>query len=180
MRIIGLDCATDDARIGVALGEYSDGKVDALDVDICSAERSAVSIVAGWLAGASHALLAIDAPLGWPAPLARALISHKAGDAISTHPHHLFRRETDRFVQREIRKTPLDVGADRIARTARAALGILGDLRGKTGTEIPLAWNPASVAGVEAIEVYRRARDIPLEFQRTPGGGCGLVVIWLK
>lgn len=35
---------------------------------------------------------------------------------------------------------------------------------------------------VEAIEVYRRGRDVPLEFQRsvTSGGSCGLVVIWLK
>lgn len=35
---------------------------------------------------------------------------------------------------------------------------------------------------VEAIEVYRRGRDVPLEFQRSvsAGGSCGLVVIWLK
>ncbi len=33
---------------------------------------------------------------------------------------------------------------------------------------------------VEAIEVYRRGRDIPIEFQRMTPGTCGLVVIWLR
>lgn len=42
------------------------------------------------------------------------------------------------------------------------------------------AVNDFEPGDVEAIEVYRRSRDIPLELQRASGGGCGLVVIWLK
>jgi predicted RNase H-like nuclease len=66
MRVIGLDCASDDSRIGVALGEYQAGIDRVSRVEICSRERTAVTIVAKWLAGATEALVAIDAPLGWP------------------------------------------------------------------------------------------------------------------
>jgi hypothetical protein len=54
-------------------------------------------------------------------------------------------------------KTCLDVGADRIARTAYAALTILGNLRVELGLPIPLAWAPADVSRVAAIEVYPTA-----------------------
>jgi hypothetical protein len=61
---------------------------------------------------------AIDAPLGWPKPLAETLIDHRAGMPIETPANAMFRRTTDLFIQRKLKKTPLDVGADRIARTA--------------------------------------------------------------
>jgi hypothetical protein len=69
----------------------------------------------------------------------------------------MFRRATDRFIKKELGKTPLDVGADRIARTAHAALRLLGDLRERLSAPIPLAWTPACIAGVAAIEVYPAA-----------------------
>lgn len=157
MRVIGLDCATNGSRIGVAVGEYQAGNLGVSYVDVCSRYRPAVSVIAECIAGASDALLAIDAPLGWPASLARALGGHKAGDALTPKPNDMFRRETDRFVQKQIGKTPLDVGADRIARTAHAALSILGELRKITGLSVPLAWSPDAVTGVAAIEVYPAA-----------------------
>lgn len=157
MKVIGLDCATDDSRIGVALGEYKEGNVRVSDVEVCAGERSAVFIMAEWLTGATEALLAIDAPFGWPASLARALVCHKAGDALTAMPNDMFRRETDCFIQLQVRKTPLDVGADRIARTAHAALSILGELRKVTGAAVPLAWNHDSLPGLAAIEVYPAA-----------------------
>ena len=68
----------------------------------------------------------------------------------------MFRRTTDVFIQLKLKKTPLDVGADRIARTAYAALAILGTLRSELGTPIPLAWTPPDVANIAVIEVYIR------------------------
>jgi hypothetical protein len=50
-----------------------------------------------------------------------------------------------------------DVGADRIARTAHAALRLLGDLRAQLSAEIPLAWKPELSEPVSAIEVYPAA-----------------------
>jgi hypothetical protein len=57
-------------------------------------------------------LIAIDAPLGWPKPLAETLMNHRAGVAIETPANAMFRRATDVFIQQKLRKTPLDVGAD--------------------------------------------------------------------
>ena len=68
----------------------------------------------------------------------------------------MFRRETDRFVHSELQKMPLEVGADRIARTAHSAVRLLGDVRQKIGAAIPLAWTP-EYSGVAAIEVYPAA-----------------------
>ena len=99
----------------------------------------------------------MDAPLGWPTLLSRSLVKHRAGEKIATAPNDMFRRETDRFIKEKLGKTPLDVGADRIARTAHAALRLLGDLRGHLRTPIPLAWAPAPIFGVTAIEVYPAA-----------------------
>ena len=71
MRVIGLDCATDESNIGVALGAYEPGSFLVSEVAICSPARSAASVVSAWLDGVQDALLAIDAPLGWPATLGR-------------------------------------------------------------------------------------------------------------
>ena len=101
-------------------------------------------------------ILAIDSPLGWPAPLAPALTRHLAGNRIDTSADDLFQRGTDRFVRAELSKRPFDVGADRIARTAHAALRLLGELRDRLGVDIPLLWE-TTFAGVAAIEVYPAA-----------------------
>jgi len=157
MRVIGIDCATEDSKVGIALGEYQAGRLVVTRAEAGSRERSPVATVARWLEGATDALLAIDAPLGWPAPLARVLHHHNAGAPLAAAPNDMFRRETDRFIQREIGKTPLDVGADRIARTAHRALGILEELRQLTGASIPLAWASDDASGIAAIEVYPAA-----------------------
>jgi hypothetical protein len=57
-------------------------------------------------------LIAIDAPLGWPKPLAETLIKHRAGMPIETPANAMFRRNTDLFIQTRLGKRPLDVGAD--------------------------------------------------------------------
>jgi len=155
--IVGIDCATIDAKIGVAWGTWSGGKVEVLEVALCGPERSAASFVTAWLRDSGiPGLVAIDAPLGWPQPLARTLSAHRAGELIRTSPNDMFRRETDRFIQRTLGKTPLDVGADRIARTAHAALRLLGEVRTELGIAIPLAWSTPPI-GVAAIEVYPAA-----------------------
>ena len=56
-----------------------------------------------------------------------------------------------------MKKKPLDVGADLIARTAHAALRLLGVLRTQLGAAIPLAWDPADVTEHAVIEVYPAA-----------------------
>jgi hypothetical protein len=85
------------------------------------------------------ALVGLDAPLGWPAAMGRVLSGHRAGEAVGLPANDLFRRHTDRVVREHIGKQPLDVGADRIARTAVAALDLLAELRRLTGRALPVA-----------------------------------------
>jgi len=89
--------------------------------------------------------------------MGQSLITHKAGELILQKPNQLFRRETDRFIKKIINKQPLDVGADRIARTAHAALKLIDDLRERTGEVIPLAWDSNLDANISVIEVYPAA-----------------------
>ena len=69
----------------------------------------------------------------------------------------MFRRMTDRAIHKNVGKTPLDVGADRIARTAHAALRFLGELRKALSCPVPLAWSANTLEGIAAIEVYPAA-----------------------
>jgi hypothetical protein len=160
--IIGIDCATDAARVGRCVAVERAGQCHVNFVDAGSNQEDVADKVASWLASATKALLALDAPLGWPCPMGEALASHQAGQAIMVRgkavgAHALFRRETDRFVKKQLEQQPLDVGADRIARTAHWALTLLTHLRKKSGLPIPLAWNPNYPERVAAIEVYPAA-----------------------
>lgn len=155
-RIIGVDCSTDDRKTGIALAVGDSDGLRLLDVTV-GKDRPTPFILSEWLTGSEDAaLLAIDAPLGWPRPLSTSLESHSAGSEIDTPPDAMFRRATDLFIKDHIKK-PLDVGADRIARTAHAALRLLGRLRGDLGVAIPLAWSPADVTDHAVIEVYPAA-----------------------
>jgi len=122
-----------------------------------SRAASPATIVAGWIELTPTALLAIDAPLGWPKQLGLSLVAHEAGGALTPTADQLFHRETDDAIERELKKRPLEVGANLIARTAHAALSFLEELRRLTGLAVPLTWDREERAGVSAIEVYPAA-----------------------
>jgi predicted RNase H-like nuclease len=165
--LVGVDCATVDSKIGLALAEYNGSDVTLKAATLCGRERSAAKTVVEWLVhGRAPALIAIDAPLGWPTALARSLAHHRAGEKIDTKPNEMFRRATDRFIAKELSKTPLDVGADRIARTAHAALNLLSEIREHLGLSVPLAWS-AECFGTSAIEVYPAATLVAHGFRST-------------
>ena len=155
-RIIGVDVATKDEKKGLVLATR---KRNGLRLDrTWDRQDSFLDVLAQWIVEAREAtLIAVDAPLGWPAPLGQALKSHDAGQAIGTSADDMFRRRTDVFVKRAIGQNPLEVGADRIARTAHAALACLGELGKELGTQLPLAWTPAVDKGPAVIEVYPAA-----------------------
>ncbi|MTI68592.1 MAG: DUF429 domain-containing protein [Firmicutes bacterium] len=157
IRVIGIDCATDPKKTGIAIGNYHDNNMEVLETRIPANVEIMYQYIEKWIKGQESILIAIDAPLGWPNDLGASLANHLAGENLSTIPNNLFRRETDRFVKSTIGKQPLDVGADRIARTAHAALRILNELRERTGKKISLAWNNESFKGIKAVEVYPAA-----------------------
>ena len=150
--IIGVDCATDPKNVGLARGVWGEGKLQITDVTNGQFHEPEET-VDKWIAHAEKCLLALDAPLGWPQDFGHTLKDHEAGMPLQNEANQFFRRETDRFVQRTIGKVPLDVGADRIARTALSALQFLGALSEKIGVTIPLAWD-IDFTGIAAIEVY--------------------------
>ena len=171
--ILGVDAAANDANVGLA-SAICDGRSTTVNrVVVCSAKRRPSEVLSKWISEASgRVLIAIDGPLGWPVGMGRRLQGHQAGEPLTVPPNRLFRRETDRAIQTRLGKTPLDVGADRIARTAHAALRLLGELGGRLPDPIPLAWAP-DFAGAAAIEVYPAAtlavRDWPSTGYKKPG-----------
>lgn len=152
--IIGIDAATDARKLGLARGRLDGDHLAVTEVMLGSEAGSITDTIASWIT--ADTLIAVDAPLGWPVPLGHTLREHRAGAAVVAEAHDLFRRMTDKFVHEKLGKQPLDVGADRIARTAHAALRRLGELRQVTQLDIPLAWTP-EVRGVACIEVYPAA-----------------------
>jgi len=149
--IIGIDCATQANKTGLCRAVPDGERWRILNAEQGAREPSVSERVRSWIdAAPGPCLLALDAPLGWPAALGPALERHVAGRPLAPEPDDLFRRLTDRRVKDQVRKQPLDVGADRIARTARAALELLAELG-----SVPLAWSPRKAKhGVHAIEVY--------------------------
>lgn len=158
VHLIGVDCATAPSNVGLAFGSYSDGRTVVEATCLGAPTALPEDIAAEWVrrGQCNPTLIALDAPLGWPAPLADALQFHRAGQDISTPAHELFRRRTDRIVRETIGKQSLDVGADRIARTAYAALQFLEALRERLSEKIPLAWE-RDINDLQAIEVYPAA-----------------------
>jgi hypothetical protein len=123
------------------------------------------AVVADWLTSAPDALIAIDAPLGWPMDLGTCLERHEAGAELPTVADLLFHRQTDTEIEHRLGKRPLEVGANLIARTAHAALAFLAEVRRLAGMPIPLAWDLPAGDGAVVIEVYPaatlRAHGIP-------------------
>lgn len=156
--VIGIDCAVDPNKVGLALASMDGGQCVLLEAVKCSKQSPPKNTVLEWIQELdSPILLALDAPLGWPEALSAELALHSAGNAISQKADKMFRRSTDSFVKNQIGKQPLDIGADRIARTAHATLNLLQEIRQSTREDICLAWNSEFDARIAAIEVYPAA-----------------------
>lgn len=157
VRLIGVDCATVPARTGVAIGTLLNGRVEVETVIPPARDLDVAGAVAAALAGVDRAVVALDAPLGWPAALGAALTQHHPGDPITIHPDELFARATDRAIRARLGKAPLEVGADRIARTAVAALALLAAVRERTGLALPVHAAAGPLPAIAAAEVYPAA-----------------------
>ena len=155
--IIGIDCATNDEKVGLSISDASPDRCVTRVARVGSKEGGVAEEVAACLVSPIRTLIALDAPLGWPRPMSESLAAHKAGEPLAVAANDLFRRATDRFVKSRLGKQSLDVGADRIARTAHSALKLLADLRQKTGLPIPMAWEPSYSERIAVIEVYPAA-----------------------
>jgi hypothetical protein len=140
--LIGWDAAVDPRNNALIRGVFHrDGPAGkALSVEdlVRPATRDdLIATLSGWIEDAdpsASVLICADSPLGWPAGLGPVLSSHRAGAGISLDAERLFRRHTDRDIRQRLGKTPLDVGADRIARTAVAVLNVVGEVTASVPT----------------------------------------------
>jgi predicted RNase H-like nuclease len=167
MLILGLDAASQFENFGYALGSLDGDRVQVRQFGLLrtkDAPDALQDVLAPELGRAERALVAVDAPLGWPVPLGSELGRHLAGQPVHADKAIVFCRETDRFVHQLVGKKPLEVGADKIARAAYSALAVLNELRQLSAALLPLAWDP-SFEGKAAIEVYPgatlKARGLP-------------------
>ncbi|MDQ2068766.1 DUF429 domain-containing protein [Natronospira bacteriovora] len=154
--IIGIDCATAAEKTGLARavrGEAGWVLVEAMS----GAEVVPVEQVAEWISAAERPLLCIDAPLGWPVALGQSLAEHRAGAGIGPGADELFHRRCDSFIHERTGCRPMEVGANFIARTARAALGLLAEVREHSRRHLPLLWHPGAGDEGGVIEVYPAA-----------------------
>ena len=154
--VVGVDCALDEQRLGLARGRLDEsGQLHIQRVTLGTAGESAAASVSTWIRGAEAFVVALAAPLGWPQPLAASLLEHQAGEKLAAPRDTLFRRQTDRELRKALGRWPPEVGADRIARTGWAALELLSEIRGLSQRPVPLAWQQGVESG--AIEVYPAA-----------------------
>ena len=178
--ILGVDCATLAAKTGLARAVRADGRWHLRDAQVGTKSAPPAAVLAHWLAEDPGALLALDAPLGWPVDLGDALADHRAGDPIDALSERLFARATDHEVHARHGRMPLEVGAGWIARTARATLGLLDEVRQATGQPIPLAWS-SDPERAAAIEVYPAATLIAhghaLPGYKVPGSPARAAVV---
>jgi predicted RNase H-like nuclease len=154
--IIGIDCATDPKKRGIAVATYAGNACHIESVTIGMRDDELVERTPQYLQPNNRVLLALDAPLGWPSKMGTTLAQHQAGQRLLIKPNDLFRRKTDHFIKKEYDLQSLDVGADRIARTAHSALQLLESLRQGCRHTIPLTMDQ-NFTGMMAIEVYPAA-----------------------
>jgi len=154
--IVGIDCATQIKKRGVAFAVYGDDGCVLDTVGIGLTNEVISSYVSRNAEARERVLFSLDAPLGWPVDIGKSLMGQNAGDGLSAAANMMFRRETDRYIKKVYGKQSLDVGADRIARTAHSALETLDSLRSLAGKDIPLVWGQ-EFNDVGAIEVYPAA-----------------------
>ena len=177
MLLVGLDCATQPRNTGLARATLEGGRVTVRDAEIGRTAEGVADTLAGWLRESPRAVLALDAPLGWPAPMARALAEHRAGGPLAPAPNDMFNRATDLAVWRVLGKKPMEVGANWLARTAHAALATLAAVRERVDVE--MGWAPGAVPGAasggaaHALEVYPAAtllaRGLPTRGYKAAG-----------
>jgi predicted RNase H-like nuclease len=153
MQLVGIDCASKAENTGVALGEYKNNKVWISAVYMGNKKQKISDLIFSITNPSLKTIFAFDAPLGWSEPMGRLLAQHQAGEPLAEEQDRFFRRFTDTFTHQKTGKLPLEVGADRIGRTAYSALKIIGELREK-GLHLPMLWQTDFQELNGAIEVY--------------------------
>ena len=88
--IVGIDYAAQAKNTGLAYAIPEGEKLAVDDARCASNDATASSIIRTWMRDSRRFLLALDAPLGWPAAFSRALASRWAGEPLRPAAHVMF------------------------------------------------------------------------------------------
>ncbi|MBZ9728388.1 DUF429 domain-containing protein [Salegentibacter sp. JZCK2] len=162
MIIIGLDAAVQDKDIGCVLGNYSEGSLKLLGK--WERKQPLTDFITDGIKESEKAILAIDAPLGWPVSFRKILNTHSAGLSLDTDPELFFKRQTDLDIRQRFKKWPLEISADRIARTAFFTLNRIGKIEKDLDYKLNLLWSIQDLEKYGMLEVYPAATLLSLGF----------------
>lgn len=122
VRIVGIDLAAQAPKTGLCVLAEDGGRVRAERLTLGADDPTLLEATRG------AAKIGMDAPLGWPDDFLEFLEAQRTGDAGSlcrfqgkAGMDRLSFRETDRDIHARLRKLPLSVSADKIARVAMRA-----------------------------------------------------------
>lgn len=155
INIIGLDAAVQEKNTGCIFGRYNRGSFTVKDR--WDQKEPLTETMTRWIKDSGKAILAIDAPLGWPISYRRTLEGHVAGKPLNIDPESFFKRKTDLDIRQRFNKTTLEISADRIARTAFFTLGKIGNVAKLLNDELHLLWDVRDLNKYGMIEVYPAA-----------------------
>jgi hypothetical protein len=149
--IIGIDSAVQDKNIGMVLCEYVNRQIHIKDK--WDKSNTFEYQIEKWI-DKNKTILAFDSPLGWPKAFSEQLNNHHAGMTLGNDDKLFFKRQTDIDIALRFGKIPLEVSADRIARTAFHTLRRLGNLKTINSRKIEIIWNTTDYFDIGYIEVY--------------------------
>lgn len=168
-QIIGIDCAADPKDIGVAFARQDGERLSIESVGFGASRgedrterlKRLATHIHDRISSDAPTILSLDAPLGWPQTMTTTLWAHHAGSSDGfdddADADRFFRRSTDRFVVDKTGKTPIEVGANLIARVTHTALRLLAMIGARQKLLMPYeppASSGASNALAQVIEVY--------------------------
>jgi len=163
MKIIGFDSAVQEKNIGLVLCNYENGVLTLEDKKNNTLTSEKQILI--WSANDESIIMGIDSPLGWPAGFGLSLKDHIAGNNINIDATSFFERETDKFIYKTFKKKPLEVSADRIARTAYYTLNRINTINNKIATKYEILWNHNNPLSKGFIEVYPAATLLANEIE---------------
>lgn len=175
VRIIGIDCAADPKNIAAASARQvgaqlivdrlffgKNGPADTRTERI----NHLATYITEQMTNERPTILALDAPLGWPVAMRKALADGTAGsvagipECAREDARLMFRRATDLFVANKTGKTPQSVGASWVASLTHTALRLLHMIAEKcqersiSMSTAPLDRRDSLRKDVQIIEVY--------------------------
>lgn len=161
MNIIGIDCATENKKIGIVFSTFTENKWTVTEISQGLNIVNLIRKLRSFRQKNEKTLIAFDAPLGFPINLGKFLNSHKAGLPINNwengykeHISQYVDRYTDRVIREKLNLIPLSVGADKISRVTFRTMELIGMIEKELGKKLSLTWKPENCKDISFIEVY--------------------------